>query len=149
MYNSLVIHRLPMHLGTYAMAQDVSRKELIMEFIVTWIVTSLATMVAIAFVPGITAVGGSYAGPIMLALSLALVNAVIKPVAELLSFPVTFLTLGLFRLVINALMLELASSFSVSVFGSGIQIDSFGSAILGSIVITLASGIIGSVLGAQ
>lgn len=120
-----------------------------MEFFVTWIVTSLATMVAIAIVPGITAVGGSYAGPIMLALSLALVNAIVKPVAEFLSFPVTFLTLGLFRLVINALMLELASSLSVNVFGSGIQIDSFGSAFLGAIVITLASGIIGSVIGSN
>ena len=118
-----------------------------MEFIGSWIVTTIACAVAISFVPGIEAVGGSYAGPIMCALALALVNAVVKPVAEVLSLPITVLTLGIFYLVINALMLELASGLSVSLFGSGISIESFGAAIMGSIVISIASTILSSVTG--
>lgn len=118
-----------------------------MEFLGTWLVTSIATACAIAMVPGITAVGGSYLGPIMCALALALVNAIVKPVVKLLSLPLTILTLGVFYLVVNAVMLELASSLSLSIFGSGIQIDSFGAAFVGAIVISLASMIIGPIVG--
>lgn len=118
-----------------------------MGFFGTWLVTSIATAAAIALVPGIETVGGSYMGPIMCALMLALVNAIIKPVAKLLSLPITILTLGLFCLVINAFMLEIAGSLSVDLFGSGISIDSFGSACLGSIVISLATMIVGPIIG--
>ena len=117
-----------------------------MSFLITWLVTYIATAIAIAVVPGITAVGGTM-GPIMCALALALVNAIVKPVIEFLSLPLTVVTLGLFYLVINALMLQLAGNFSVNVFGSGIAIDSFGSAFLGAIVISIASMVVGSVIG--
>lgn len=113
-----------------------------MEFFVTWLVTSLATVIAIAVVPGIEAVGGSYMGPAMCALALALVNAFIKPIIKFLSLPITVVTLGVFSLVINALMLQLAGNISVGLFGSGIQIDSFGAAFLGSIVMSIATSII-------
>lgn len=116
-----------------------------MGFFATWIVTSIATAAAIALVPGINAVGGSLLGPVVCALILALVNAIIKPVIELLSLPLTILTLGVFYLVINALMLELAGNLSLSLFGSGITIDGFGSAFIGSIVISLASMLISPV----
>ena len=117
-----------------------------MEFLGTWLVTSIATAAAIALVPGIRAVGGSYLGPIMCALALALVNALVKPVVEVLSLPLTIVTLGIFYLVINAMMLNLASGLSVSLFGSGIEIDSFGAAMMGAIVISLASMIIGPII---
>lgn len=118
-----------------------------MEFIGTWIVTALATMAAITVVPGIEAVGGSYAGPLMCALSLALVNTIVKPIAEVLSLPLTIVTLGFFYLVVNALMLELASSVSVGLFGSGISIESFGAAFMGAIVISIVSVVISAVTG--
>lgn len=118
-----------------------------MEFLITWFVTSIATAVAIALVPGIEAVGGSLLGPVMCALALALVNAIVKPIIEVLSLPLTVVTMGIFYLVINALMLELASSVSLGLFGSGISISSFGAAFLGAIVISLASMVVGSVVG--
>lgn len=118
-----------------------------MGFFATWIVTSIATAVAIALVPGISAVGGSLMGPVVCALVLALVNAIIKPIVELLSLPLTILTLGVFYLVINALMLQLAGNLSLGLFGSGIAIDGFGSAFLGSIIISLASMLISPVFG--
>lgn len=118
-----------------------------MEFLGTWLVTAIATAAAIALVPGINAVGGSFLGPVMCALALALVNAIIKPVVEVMSLPITIVSLGLFLLIINAFMLEIAGSISISLFGSGIEISSFGAAIAGSIVISLASMIIGPIIG--
>ena len=120
-----------------------------MGFLGTWLVGTIACAAAIAVVPGIHAVGGSYAGPIMCAFALALVNAFIKPLADVLSFPLTVVTLGLFQVVINALMLQLASGLSVGLFGSGISIDSFGSAVIGSIIIFLATTVFNSVLGVE
>ena len=112
-----------------------------------WIVSALATAVAIAIVPGITLVGDSYMGPLMFALALAVVNALVKPLAKLLSFPLTIVTLGLFLLVIDALMFTLAGNMSVSLFGSGLQVDSLWSAMLGSIVVSVATSVIGGILG--
>ena len=120
-----------------------------MQFIITWIVTSIATAAAIAIVPGIAAVGDSMTGAIACALALALVNAFIKPFVEVLSLPLTVVTLGFFHLVINALMLELAGSLSVGLFGSGIEVASFGAAFFGSIVISIASTIVGSLFGEE
>lgn len=110
-----------------------------MTFLITWLVTAIATALAIAIVPGITAVGGPLVGPVFCALALALVNAGVKPVCKVLSLPLTIATLGIFRLVLNALMLELAGWLSVSLFGVGISIASFGAAFLGAMVISLAS----------
>ena len=117
-----------------------------MEFLVSWLSTAIAIALAIALVPGIRAVGGSYLGPAVCALALALVNAVIMPVAQILSLPITVLTLGIFYLVVNAFMLQLASGLSVAAVGSGIEIDSFGSAFVGSIIISIASMVIHGVL---
>jgi len=116
-----------------------------MSFIGSWFITAIATAAAIWLVPGIEAVGGTWAGPIFCALALAFVNAVIKPVMTILSIPITILTLGIFYLVINALMLELASWLSRNIFHAGISIDSFGAAFLGAIVISIVSAILGAV----
>ena len=118
-----------------------------MSFLGTWFVTAIATMAAIALVPGIEAVGGSWMGPAMCALMLALVNATVKPVATFFSLPLNFLTLGLFSLVINALMLELASYLSRNVFHAGVTISSFGAAFVGAIVISIVSSIVSGVMG--
>ena len=120
-----------------------------MGFFGRWVVTTLACMVAITVVPGIQAVGGPYAGPIMCALAIAFVNSAIKPIAQFLSLPITVLTLGFFYLVVNALRLELASGISVGLFGSGISIDSFGSALVGSIVISAATTVLNGIMGVE
>ena len=109
-------------------------------FVLTWFATLVATLVAVAFVPGMSIVGGNWAGPI--AFALAFLNASIKPVVQLLSLPITLLTLGIFSLVINAFMLELASFLSRHVLGNGVLIEGFGSAFLGAIVISLVSSFV-------
>lgn len=116
-------------------------------FVGTWLATAVAVGCAVWLVPGITAVGTSWEAAAFAALALALVNALVKPVLKALSLPITVLTLGLFGLVINALMLELASYLSLNVFGSGIQISSFWSAVIGAVIISVVASVVGGVIG--
>ena len=76
-----------------------------MNFIIRWIVTAIAVGVAVWIVPGITTVGPNGTIAIAIgALVLSLVNVSIKPIAQMLSLPITVLTLGIFFLVVNALL---------------------------------------------
>lgn len=117
-----------------------------MGFFCSWLSTAIATAVAIALVPGISAIGGSWAAPIFTALVLGILNATIKPVLSFFSFPLTVLTLGIFRLVVNAVVLELASFFSRNIFHAGVYVDSFGAALLGAIIISLVGGVVSDVI---
>jgi putative membrane protein len=73
---------------------------------------------------------------ILAALVLAVVNAVIRPLLILLTLPFTIITLGLFIFIINA-----ALFYGVSLLLPGFHLADFGSALLGSIVVSLTSGI--------
>lgn len=117
-----------------------------MEFIGTWLVGVIAVAVSIWLVPGINVVGGAYAGPIFTALFLAIVNACIKPVLKVIGLPFTIITLGLFSLVINAFMLELASFLSRNITHNGITIDSFGAAFIGAIVVSVVTMILSGII---
>lgn len=117
-----------------------------MEFIGTWLVGVIAVAVSIWLVPGINVVGGAYAGPIFTALFLAIVNACIKPVLKVIGLPFTIITLGLFSLVINAFMLELASFLSRNITHNGITIDSFGAAFIGAIVVSIVTMILSGII---
>ena len=121
-----------------------------MNFIIRWIATAVAVAAAVWIVPGITAVGndGTIA-VIIMALVLSLINISIKPIMQVISLPITVLTLGIFYLVVNALLLELAAWASTGLFASGVAIDGFGSAFLGSIVISIVSGIVNGILGGE
>ncbi len=117
-----------------------------MSFVSNWLTTAIAVAVAAWLVPGIEIVGGNIMAAAVSALALALLNATVKPIFEFFSLPVTLLTLGLFQLVLNAVILELASYFSRNIFHAGITISSFGAAILGALVISLVSSIVGKVI---
>jgi putative membrane protein len=77
---------------------------------------------------------------VLAALLLGVVNAVVRPIAVVLTFPFTVLTLGLFLLVVNALMLLL-----VALFLPGFSINGFWAAFLAALIVTL-TGWIGSML---
>jgi putative membrane protein len=79
-------------------------------------------------------------------LILGLVSTFIKPVVQLLSLPFIILTLGLLLLVINALML-LLTAWLADIFDLGFTVDGFWTAMLGSVVITLATWTIDAVVG--
>jgi putative membrane protein len=74
-----------------------------------------------------------------------LVNAFVRPVVALLSIPLYVLTLGLFFVVVNALML-LLTAWLADLVGLPFTVEGFWTAVLGAIVISLASALIGLVL---
>lgn len=117
-----------------------------MTFVLYWLMTFVALLFIVSILPGIRTVGGNYAGPAVVAAFLALANIIIKPILIMLSMPLLVLTLGLFTLVVNAVLLMLAASLSNGVFRVGIEIDSFGSALLGALIISIITYLLGLVL---
>lgn len=119
-----------------------------MNFIARWLATAVAVAAAAWIVPGIEVVGGqsSWIAVALFALVLSLVNIGVKPILQILSLPVTVLTLGVFYLIVNALLLCLASSLTQGLFAAGIEIESFLSAIVASIVISIVSSIVNSLI---
>ena len=73
-----------------------------MKFVVRWILTAVAVMVAAWVVPGMGFVGSDFAAALWTALALAFVNTWIKPLLSMMALPLTIVSLGLFALVINA-----------------------------------------------
>ena len=118
-----------------------------MNFLLNWIVTSLAVAIAAAIVPGIMPYGpvDTWIAFACTGLVLGFVNALIKPFITVISLPVTLITLGIFQLVVNSFMLSLAGWLSVNIFGAGIAIAGFGSAFAGSIIVSIMCALLGSV----
>lgn len=117
------------------------------QFILRLAINIIAILVAVSLVPGL-ALQGPWWGLAAVALIFGLINTGIRPLLLLLSLPVVILTLGFFMLIINALMLYLTSWF-VEGFGITLQIDSLFSAILGALVISFISTILGLISGEQ
>lgn len=78
-------------------------------------------------------------------LFLNIVDSFVKPFLTVISLPLTIITLGIFQLVVNSFMLELASYLSVNLLGVGISIASFGSAFMGSILVSITRSILNSI----
>ena len=114
-----------------------------MNFLGRVIATAVATGVAVFLVPGINVVGGgsSIVSIAAFALVLSLINCSIKPILQLLGAPISILTLGLFYLIINAVLLGLAANLTIALFGAGISISSGLSAFIGAIIV---NGIMGN-----
>ena len=104
-------------------------------FLLRWLITTIAVAVAAKLVPGIHV--ATAWDLILAALLLGIVNAFLRPILLLLSLPLILLTLGLFILVVNALMLELVSGIV-----PGFTVSGFGSALIGSILISIVSWIL-------
>ncbi|HMQ55023.1 MAG TPA: phage holin family protein [Anaerolineae bacterium] len=117
-----------------------------MNLLIRWVVTSLALFAAAWLVPGIQVDGNAWVIYIGTAVILGLVNALIRPLLTLLTCPLILLTLGLFTLVINALMLWLTSYLAVNFFGVGFYVDDFWAAFLGSVIVSVVSIVLSAVL---
>ncbi len=120
-----------------------------MQCIVRWIAAVIATAVSVFLIPGVTTVGGESAwiALAIFGLILALADMVVKPILKVLTLPITVLTLGIFYLFINAIVLIIASNISISLFGCGVQFSSLFTAFLASIVISIVEAIISGVIG--
>jgi putative membrane protein len=106
-------------------------------FLLRWAINAAGVYAAIWIVPGIEFLG-DWTGILWIALIFGLLNALLRPLLKLLTCPLIILTLGLFTLVVNTLMLMLTSTVAQS-FGIAFLVDGFWSALLGSLVISLVS----------
>jgi putative membrane protein len=122
------------------------------KFLIWVVVNALALAIATWLLDGIRLTGDSDADRLitllLVALIFGLINAVLGPVIKLLSLPFIILTLGLLLLVINALMLLLTARLA-DAFDLGFTVDGFWAALLGSVVITVATWAIDAAVGAE
>lgn len=114
-----------------------------MKRVVGILVTALAIWIAVVIVPGLNFTGEWWAF-LLVALILSVINSVVKPVVKLLSLPVVLLTLGLFLLVINALMLSLTVWLADPArLNLGLTSDGFfWSTFLGALVISIVQSVV-------
>ncbi len=115
-------------------------------------VNALALWIAAAVVSGIHLATGTTSWTskvvtvVLVAVVFGLVNAVVKPIAKLLSFPAIMLTLGLFTFIVNAFMLQITEWISESVDLSFRIDDFFWDAVMAALVITIVSMVLNFVL---
>ncbi len=115
-----------------------------MRFLLHLVVTAVAFWVATRVVSGLSYVG-PLPGLLLVALLFGVVNAVLGSILRLLALPVTFLTLGLFALVINAILLWVTGVAAGSL-GLGLQVDGFIPAFLGALVIGVTRALLNAVV---
>jgi putative membrane protein len=106
-------------------------------FLVLWLTTAIALGAASWILPGVNI--NSLATLLISALVLGFVNAVIKPILIFLTLPITFMTLGVFYLIINGTAFALAAWLV-----PGFTVHSFGSAMLGALLVGAVSWCLGS-----
>ncbi len=116
-----------------------------------WLATRLLSGLS---VPEGVGTGQMWLNLLVLGLVLALVNSLVKPVAKFLTFPLYIVTFGLFALVVNGAMLLLTGWLTdhISALGAGgsvplgLEVSSFGTAVIGSIIVSVISSIIAAML---
>jgi len=114
-----------------------------MSILLRLLINAAALWAAARFVNGI-GYSGSWPGIVGLALVFGALNTFIRPVLSFFSFPITILTLGLFTVVINALMLMLTAWIAVRV-GISFTVDGFVPALIGAICVSLLSMVLGAI----
>ena len=130
-----------------------------MEIVARTIGNAAGLWLATRILSGLSVPEGAGAGPMwlnlaVLGLVLALVNSLVKPVAKVLTFPLYVITFGLFALVVNGAMLLLAGWLTnrIGALGAGgsvplgLEVSTFGAAVVGSIIISVISSIIAAML---
>jgi putative membrane protein len=111
-----------------------------MPFIIRLLVNAAALWVATRIVPGVTFDGGLI--PFLaVALVFGVINATLRPLTKILTFPLILVTLGIFALVVNGLMLWLTSSLSSSL-GLGFHVSGFWAAFFGALVVSIVSALL-------
>ena len=107
------------------------------KFIIRWAINAVGLYAAVWLVDGIEYLG-DWTGILWLALIIGLLNALVRPLLKFLTCPLIILTLGLFTIVINTVMLLLTRTIGQSL-GIGLSVDGFGSALLGSLFMSVVS----------
>lgn len=111
-----------------------------MNLLIRILITSGLVLLIANFMPGVHVAGFTTA--LIVAIVLGLLNIFIKPILVILTLPVTIITLGLFLLVINALIILLCTEIV-----GGFSIDTFWTALFFSIILSLLQSIMNGILG--
>ena len=106
-----------------------------MKIFLNWLIYAVAIMITAYILPGVSIAG--FVSALILAVVLGAINAFIKPVVVILTLPINILTLGLFTLVINALLIMLASMVV-----PGFGVDGFWWAMLFAIVLSMVTWVL-------
>ena len=101
-----------------------------MKLLTKWLLSALALLAVAYLYSGVVVT--SFTGALVAAAVLGLLNTVLRPVLVLLTLPVTLVTLGLFLFIVNALMFWAAASLV-----SGLSVNGFGAALIGSLIYSL------------
>ncbi|CAM3372520.1 phage holin family protein [Bordetella sputigena] len=110
-----------------------------LSLILVWILNAVALLVVAYLLPGIAV--ASFGSALIAALVLGLLNMLVKPVLVLLTLPITIVTLGLFLIVLNALLFWFAGSIL-----KGFQVNGFWWAVIGAILYSIISGLLSTLL---
>jgi putative membrane protein len=105
------------------------------QFLKSWLINTFAVLLAVQVIHGIHFRDGGLLPPVLTALMLGILNAFIRPIVVVFALPLLIFTLGLFMIVINALMLCFVSWLMQPYF----QVNTFGAALLGALVISIVS----------
>ena len=108
---------------------------ILMKLMADWIIRAFVLLVTTYVVPGFKI--DSFTTALVVALVLAVLNVLVKPILVLFTLPATILTLGLFLFVINAILIIIVSGFV-----KGFHVNSFTTAIFASVVITVVSTLV-------
>ncbi|MBU4611615.1 phage holin family protein [Achromobacter sp. GG226] len=111
-----------------------------MSLLLVWLLNSVALLVVAYILPGVAV--ASFGSAMIAALVIGLLNMLVKPILVFLTLPITILTLGLFLLVLNALLFWLAGSVL-----SGFKVNGFWWAVIGALLYSLISGLLTSLIG--
>lgn len=106
--------------------------------IIKWVLSALLISFIAWIIPGITI--SNFISALLVVVVIALINIFIRPLVEFISLPINFLTLGLFSLIINALLFLLAGKIV-----PGFEIEGFWSALLGSLILSILHPLIDNV----
>ena len=109
-----------------------------MSLLISWLINAVALAVAVWLLPGIYVEGDAWLAVALMAVVFGLVNALIRPLVKFLTCLVNVFTLGLFTLVINALMLWL-SGWIAQQLDIGFRVDGFFWAFAGALIISVVS----------
>ncbi len=110
-----------------------------MHILIRWVLNALSLYIVANVVPGIQLT--DFGAALIAVIFIGLVNSLLKPLLLLLTLPINVLALGLFTFIINAGLLKLAAGISPD-----FQVDSWGAAILGSILLSVISTILHSLV---
>jgi putative membrane protein len=126
-----------------------------MNFIVKLLISSIAVIITAYFLDGVTIGNNQFynSGPpelnkfttaVLVAAVLAFLNTIVKPILTILSLPITFFTLGLFLLVINAIIILFADKLV-----DGFKVDGFWTALWFSLVLSLVTSLLDLIKGKE